>query len=172
MSARISRAACAAAAVATGILVATATLAGPAYADGSSSPFTGRTEGGSLVVKSGDIVACEGVGRVVVAITEGGKILSTDGPGTKFTTPAGAQFETLADKSVKVSFQGAHAVVSCPADQVPTTTAFVPKSSLAGTGGSVTGVNTAATAAGGALVAVGLVGGAVVLRRRSAGSRA
>lgn len=172
MPARISRAACGAAALAAGIVVVTATLAGPAYADGSSSPFTGRTEGGSLVVRSGDIVACEGVGQVVVAITEGGKILSADGPGTKFTTPAGAQFETLADKSVKVSFQGAHAVVSCPADQVPTTTAFVPKSSLAGTGGSATGVNTTATAAGGAMVAVGLAGGVVVLRRRSAGRRA
>ncbi|GAA2783946.1 hypothetical protein GCM10010441_06070 [Kitasatospora paracochleata] len=172
MTARISRAACAAAAIATGTIVVTVTFAGAAYADGSSSPFSGRTEGGSLVVKSGDIVACEGAGQVVVATTEGGKILSADGPGTKITTPAGAVFETLADKSVKVSFQGADAVVTCPADQVPTTPAFVPKSSLAGTGGSVHGMNTTATVAGGALVAAGLAGGAVVLRRRSGGGRA
>jgi hypothetical protein len=157
--------------MAAGALVVMATLASPAYADGSSSPFKGRTEGGNLEVKSGDIVACAGVGKVEVAITEGGKILSTDGRGTNFTTPAGAEFETLSNKAVEVTFKGASAVVTCPKDLIPATTAFVPKSVLSGSGGAVTGMNTTATVAGGALAAAGLAGGAVALRRRSADSR-
>jgi hypothetical protein len=156
--------------MAAGTLIVIATLSSPAYADGSSSPFKGRTEGGSLEVKSGDIIACAGVGKVQVVDTKG-TIHNADGPGTNFTTPAGAEFETLSSKAVEVTFQGASAAVTCPKNQVPATTAFVPKSVLSGSGGAVTGVNTAATVAGGALVAAGLAGGAGVLRRRSASGR-
>jgi hypothetical protein len=146
-----------------------ALLAVPAYADGGS-PFSGRTEGGSLQVKSGDVIACAAVGEERV-VEPNGTIHMSGSPGTHFTTAGGAEYETLASGSLEVSFQGASAVVRCPASLVPTTSAFVPKSTLAGEGGSVTGTNTATTAAGGALVAAGLAGGALVLRRRRAAAK-
>src|SRR6516225_3264776 len=114
MSALTSRKAAAAAAMAAGLLSMVTTLATPALADGMSSPFKGRTEGGSLIVKSGDIIACAAVGKEDVVDTNG-KIHHSDGPGTNFTTPAGAEFETLQNGSLEVTFGGASAVVTCPA---------------------------------------------------------
>ncbi|MFD0526090.1 hypothetical protein ACFQ1I_00655 [Kitasatospora arboriphila] len=163
---------------ATGALAAVFVFASPAYADGVSSPFKGRTESGNLVVRSGDIIVCFGENQVVVADTEG-KFRQTDGPGTSFTTPAGAAFKTLdtgkkfpplQNGGVEVSFGGASAVVTCPKSLVPATSAFVPKSTLAGTGGSVTGVDVIKSSAGGALAVAGIAGAAVVLRRRRVGS--
>jgi hypothetical protein len=139
-----------------------------------SSPFKGRTETGNLIVKSGDIIVCFAKNQVVVASTDG-KFRQTDGPGTNFTTPAGAEFETLntgkkfpvlQNGGVEVSFGGASAVVTCPKSLVPATSGFAPKSTMAGTGGSVTGVDVIKTSAGGAIAAGGIVGAAIVLRRR------
>jgi hypothetical protein len=143
-----------------------------------SSPFKGRTQSGNLIVKSGDIIVCFAENQVVVASTDG-KFRQTDGPGTNFTTPAGAEFETLntgqkfpilQNGGVEVSFEGASAVVTCPKSLVPATPAFVPKSTLAGTGGSVTGMDVIKTSAGGALAVGGIAGATIVLRRRRVGS--
>jgi hypothetical protein len=154
---------------ATALLGAGAALAVPAYADGGS-PFSGRTEGGSLQVKSGDIVACEAVGKETV-VEPNGMIHHSGAHGTGFTTANGAEYEVLASGGLEVSFRGASAVVHCPADLVPATTAFVPRETLSGEGGSVTGVNTVATAAGGALIVAGLASGGLVLRRRREGGK-
>jgi hypothetical protein len=148
------------------------------YADGVSSPFKGRTASGNLIVKSGDIIVCFAEHQVVVADTEG-KFRQTDGPGTNFTTPTGAEFETLStgrkfpplqNGGVEVTFEGASAVVTCPKSLVPATSVFVPKSTMAGAGGSVTGVDMITTFAGGALVAGGVAGAAIALRRRRVNS--
>jgi hypothetical protein len=161
-------------AVAGGVLAAVFVFAGPVYADGVSSPFKGRTEGGNLIVKSGDLIVCFAENQVVVADTEG-KFRQTDGPGTNFTTLTGAEFETLdtgrkfpplQNGGVEVSFGGASAVVTCPKSLVPATSAFVPRSTMAGTGGSVTGVDVLKTSAGAALTVGGVAGAAIVLRRR------
>ncbi|MFD9123808.1 hypothetical protein [Kitasatospora sp. NPDC059571] len=167
----------AAAAAAGGIMAFVCVCAGPAYADGASSPFKGRTDSGNLIVRSGDVIVCFAENQVVVADTEG-KFRQTDGPGTSFTTPAGAAFRTLdtgktfpllQNGGVEVSFEGASAVVTCPKSLVPATSAFVPKSTLAGTGGSVTGVDVIKSTAGGALAVGGVAGAAIALRRRRVG---
>jgi hypothetical protein len=158
----------AAVAVAATALLGSGTVlaAAPAYAHGGS-PFSGRTEGGSLEVKSGDIVACEAVGKETV-VEPNGTFHHTGGPGSSFTTAHGAEFEVLANLALEVSFRGASATVRCGSDLVPATTAFVPRETLSGEGGSVTGVNTVTTAAGGALIATGLAGAGLALRRRRA----
>lgn len=172
MSAQIGRRT--ATAVSTGALAAMVVLVGPAYADGASSPFTGRTQSGNLVVRSGDIVVCFAENQVVVADTDG-KFRQTDGPGTSFTTPGGATFRTLdtgktfptlQNGGVEVSFGGTSAVVTCPRSLVPATSASVPKSTLAGAGGSVTGVDVIKSSAGAVLAVGGVVGAGIVLRRR------
>jgi hypothetical protein len=154
---------------ATALLGSGAALAVPAYAHGGT-PFSGRTEGGSLVVKSGDIVACEAVGKETV-VEPNGTIHHSGSAGTSFTTTAGAEFETLASGALEVSFRGNSAVVRCGADLVPATNAFVPQETLSGEGGSATGVNATTTAAGGGLIAAGLAGAGLVLRRRRAAAK-
>ncbi|MFC6599121.1 hypothetical protein [Kitasatospora paranensis] len=153
-----------------GALVAVAVFAVPAYAGGSSSgaatPIKGRTEGGSLELVNGDVVACAGVGDLRVVGADGEH--RTDGPGTTFTTAAGTAVATVKTGTVKVTVRGADAVITCGSELFPTTTATVPTGpSLAGGGGGVSGADTAVTLAGGAIAMAGLVGGtAVVLRRR------
>ncbi|MFI6931611.1 hypothetical protein [Streptomyces sp. NPDC050287] len=169
-----------AATAAAGAFAATVMLAGPAYADGTPStkatPFTGRTEGGSLILKDGDIIACAAVGQLQV-VQPNGVIRETDGAGTKFTTPAGTRVLTIRQGTVKVTVDRVSAEVTCGKELFPTTTAFVPSTSLkdgvkAGAGGTVSGLSTATMVGGGGLAAAGLVGGAVLLRRRgAAGSR-
>lgn len=155
----------------------TAVAVGPAYAGGAPSgtatPFTGRTEGGSLILKDGDIVACAGVGMLQV-VQSNGVIRDADGPGTTFTTAAGTKVVTLSKGTVNVTVQGLTAQVTCGSQGFPTTAAFVPPSSLkgavkAGSGGSVAGVNTAEVVGGGAVAATGLLG-LVLLRRRGTAS--
>jgi hypothetical protein len=162
--------ACTVTAVATALLGSGAALAAPAYADGGS-PFSGRTEGGSLQVKSGDVVACEAVGKETV-VEPNGALHHTGLPGTRFTTANGAEYEVLSSGALEVSFGGASATVRCGADLVPATAAFVPRETLSGEGGSVIGVSPATTAAGGALIATGLGGAYLVLRRRRAAAKA
>lgn len=158
------------AAMAIGAVAVITTVSGPAYADGASL-FQGRTEGGSLIVSSGDIIACAGVGDVRVADTTGTEH-KTNGAGTKFTTPAGAHFETLQPGTVKVTFKGASAEVKCGVEEFPTTSARVPKGpSLAGVGGGASEGNTALTIGGGALAAAGGAVGALALHRRRAAGR-
>jgi hypothetical protein len=69
---------------AAGALAATMTCASPVYVDGAPStrttPFTGRTEGGTLVLRGGDVIACAGVGQLQVAEPDG-VIRDTDGAG-------------------------------------------------------------------------------------------
>lgn len=161
----------AAVAVAGGMLAVITTIANPAYAGGAPSPFSGRSEGGSLIVKSGDVIACAAAGKEDVVDTKG-TVHHSDGAGANFTTPAGAEFETLSGGSLEVTFQGASATVTCPSSLVPATAAFVPKSTLAGAGSSVIGGNTVETVAGGALAAVGIAGGAILLGRRRVGGAA
>jgi hypothetical protein len=88
---------------AAGALAATMTFASPEYADGTPSmratPFTGRTEGGSLILKDGDIIACAAVGQLQVVQTDG-VIRDADGAGTAFTTPAGTRVVTLRQGTV------------------------------------------------------------------------
>ena len=163
------------AAVAVTAAALTVVVAGPAQAGGAPSgaatPFTGRTEGGSLILKDGDIVACAGVGQLQIAQTNG-VVRDTDGAGTTFTTPAGTKVVTVVKGTVKVTVQGISAQVTCGSQGFPTTSAFVPSSSLkggvnAGSGGSAAGVNTGELAGGGALVASGLFGVAMLRRRRA-----
>jgi hypothetical protein len=157
--------------VATALLGSGAVIAAaPAYAHGAS-PFSGRTEGGSLEVKSGDIVACEAVGKETV-VEPNGTFHHSGAPGSGFTTAHGAEYEVLASGALEVSFNGASATVRCGSDLVPATNAFVPRETLSGEGGSVTGVNVATTAAGGSLVATGLAGAGLMLRRRRAAAKA
>lgn len=176
MSAVRTHRAKACAGVAVVVAALTAVTAGPVHADGaptgSATPFTGRTEGGSLILKDGDIVACAGVGQLQIAQSNG-VIRDTDGPGTTFTTPAGTKVVTVRKGTVNVTVQGITAKVTCGREGFPTTAAFVPGSSLkggvkAGSGGSLTGVNTAETLGGGALVAAGLLGVGLLRRRRTA----
>ncbi len=178
---RRKRARYAATMAAAGAFAATMTFASPAYADGTPStkatPFTGRTEGGSLILKDGDIIACADVARLQVVQTNG-VIRDADGAGTTFTTPAGTLVVTLRQGTVKVTVDRVSAEVTCGKELFPTTTAFVPPTSLkdgvkAGAGGAVSGLSTATLVGGGGLVAAGLVGGAVLLRRRgtAAGAR-
>ncbi|MDN3059723.1 hypothetical protein PH213_35395 [Streptomyces sp. SRF1] len=145
-----------------------AALAAPAYAGGAggaATPIKGRTEGGSLELVNGDIVACAGVGDVRVEDTTGVEH-KTDGAGTEFTTRAGTEVETLRKGTVEVTVRGASAVITCGKEGFPTTKARVPKGVLAGSGGSVTEADTAEALAGGALVASAIAGCAVALRRR------
>jgi hypothetical protein len=166
----------AAAIAAAGAFAASMTCAGPAYAGGAPStqptPFTGRTEGGSLILKDGDIIACAGVGQLQV-VGPDGVIHDADGAGTTFTTPAGTKVVTLRQGTVTVTVDGISAEVTCGKELFPTTSASVPRTTLkggvkAGAGGTVSGVNTAEVMAGGGLAATALVGGVVMLRRRSA----
>ena len=153
--------------VAGGVLAVLAMAVGPAYADGVATPIKGRTEGGSLELKSGDIVACAGVGDVRVVDTHGTEHM-TDGAETSFTTPAGVEVETLRKGVVEVTFQGASAVIKCGPELFPTTNAFVPRGpSLSGAGGGIQQPNVTEAAAGGTLVAAGLATGVIVLRRRA-----
>lgn len=165
--------ACASAAVVAAAL--TVVAAGPAQAggppSGAATPFTGRTEGGSLILKDGDIIACAGVGQLQIAQSNG-VIRDTDGAGTTFTTPAGTTVVTLVKGTVNVTVQGITAKVTCGAAGFPTTAAFVPSSSLkggvkAGSGGSLTGMNTGELVGGGALMAAGLLGAGLLRRRRT-----
>ncbi|SEO21574.1 hypothetical protein [Actinacidiphila rubida] len=151
----------------------TVAVAAPAQAAGGTAgtPFKGRSEGGSLLLKDGDIVACAGVGQLQVAQSDG-TIRGTGGAGTTFTTPAGTKVVTVVKGTVKVTVQGVTARVTCGSQGFPTTSAFVPSGSLkggvdAGSGGSPAGVNTAELAGGGALVASGLLGLAALRRRRA-----
>ena len=163
---------CASVAVAAAAL--TVAVAGPAQAGGGSgaaTPFTGRSEGGSLILKDGDIVACAGVGQLQVAQSNG-VIRGTGGAGTTFTTPAGTKVVTVVKGIVKVTVQGITAQVTCGSQGFPTTAAFVPGSSLkggvdAGSGGSQTGVNTSELVGAGALVATGVIGLAMLRSRRT-----
>ncbi|MFI5531903.1 hypothetical protein ACIA8O_25560 [Kitasatospora sp. NPDC051853] len=156
-------------AMAVGAVVAITAFSSPAYADGTTL-FQGRTEGGSLIVKSGDIIACAGVGDVRVADTTGTEH-RTDGAGTTFTTPAGAHVETLHPGTVKVTFHGASADVTCGPEEFPTTSARVPKGpSLAGVGGGVSEASTVRTVGGAAVALAGGTFAALTLyRRRTAG---
>ncbi|MCU7825382.1 hypothetical protein [Kitasatospora sp. DSM 101779] len=156
----------AAAAVACGVLAMLTAGAGAAYADGgAATPFKGRTEGGSLELVNGDVVACAGVGEVRVVDAQGEHVPGA--PGTSFTTAAGTKVLTKSADTVEVTVGGAFAAVTCGPELFPTTTAPVPKGpSLAGGGGGILGVDPVETAAGGALLAAGLAGGALVLRRR------
>ncbi|WP_354639514.1 hypothetical protein [Kitasatospora camelliae] len=151
-------------------LTAVTALAGPARADGVPSgggtPIKGRTEGGSLELKSGDIVACAGVGDLRVAGADGQEHL-TNGPGTTFTTPAGTTVRTVQTGTVEVTVQGASAVITCGPELFPTTNAVVPSGpSLAGEGGGTTGTDPLLTTAGSALAAAGIATATVALRRR------
>lgn len=170
----------AAAVAAAGVFAATVMLVSPAYADGApttrATPFTGRTEGGSLILKDGDIIACAAVGQLQVVQTNG-VIRETDGAGTTFTTPAGTQVLTLRQGTVRVTVDRVSAEVTCGKELFPTTTAFVPPTSLkngvnAGAGGAVSGLSTATMVGGGGLAAAGLAGAAVLLRRRGAAAGA
>jgi uncharacterized protein (TIGR03382 family) len=166
----------AAATVAAGALAAITTFASPAYAGGPTTPFSGRTEGGSLILKDGDIIACAAVGQLQVVQTNG-VIRDADGAGTMFTTPEGTMVKTLRKGTVKATVNGASATVTCGKEGFPTTSAFVPTISLkdgveTGSGGAVSGVNTAGIVGGSALAAAGLAGGAALLRRRRADSGA
>lgn len=148
----------------------TVAVAGPVQASGAATPFTGRTEGGSLILTDGDIVACAGVGQLQVAQSNG-VIRGTGGAGTTFTTPAGTKVVTVVKGTVKVTVKGITAKVTCGSEGFPTTSAFVPSSSLkgpvdAGSGGSQAGVNTGELVGGSVLVASGLLGLAVLRRRR------
>ncbi|GDY50211.1 hypothetical protein SVIO_008340 [Streptomyces violaceusniger] len=120
---------CAATMAAAGAFAATVALAGPSYAGGPPStqatPFTGRTEGGSLILKDGDIIACAGAGQLQV-VQSNGVIRDADGAGTTFTTSAGTQVKTVRQGTVKVSVGGVSAEVTCGKELFPTTTAFVP----------------------------------------------
>lgn len=170
----------AATAVTAGALAAITTFAGPAYAggppSGQATPFSGRTEGGSLTLKNGDIIACAEVGQLQVVQTNG-VFRDADGAGTTFTTPEGTMVVTLRQGTVKVTVGGVSATVTCGKELFPTTSAFVPRISLkgsveTGSGGAVSGVNTAGIVGGGALAAAGLAGGVALLRRRgNAGAR-
>ncbi|MBY8877986.1 hypothetical protein [Actinacidiphila acidipaludis] len=153
----------------------TLAVAGPAQAGGGSSggatPFTGRSEGGSLILKDGDIVACAGVG-VLQIVQRDGVIRGTGSAGTTFTTPAGTKVVTVTKGTVKVTVQGITARVTCGSQGFPTTSAFVPSSSLkggvdAGSGGAPAAVNTGELVTGGALVATGVLGVAMLRRRRT-----
>jgi len=168
MSALTREKLCGGTALAIGALAMTAMLSGPAYADGmTATPIQGRTEGGSIILNDGDIVACAGVGDLRVVDTKGTEHL-TDGAGTTFTTPAGTKVVTLRHGTVEVTVKGASAEITCGSEGFPTTNARVPKGpSLAGAGGSVSGVDAARTVGGGALVLVGGAAGAFVLRRRA-----
>lgn len=153
--------------LAGGAFVVLAAAASPAHADGVATPIKARTEGGSLELKSGDIVACAGVGDVRVVDTKGMEH-KTDGPGTLFTTPAGVEVETLHTGVVEVTFDGASAVIKCGPELFPTTNAFVPRGpSLSGTGGGIRLPSVTESAVGGTLVAAGLTTSVVVLRRRT-----
>ncbi|WP_431677999.1 hypothetical protein [Kitasatospora sp. KL5] len=157
----------AAAAVACGVLAMLTAGAAAAHADGgTATPIKGRTEGGSLELVNGDIVACAGVGDVRVAQTQGGERIP-GAPGTSFTTPAGTKVVTKSAGTVEVTVGSASAVITCGPELFPTTNAPVPKGpSLAGGGGGVLGADPVETAAGGALLAAGLAGGTLALRRR------
>lgn len=155
------------AAVAGGAFAVIAVAASPAHADGMATPIKARTEGGSLELKSGDIVACAGIGDVRVVETNGTEH-KTDGPGTVFTTPAGVEVETLHTGTVEVTFRGANAVITCGKELFPTTNAFVPQGpSLSGTGGGIRLPDAAETTAGAAMAAASLAIGGVALRRRA-----
>lgn len=175
---RVPRGAKVCASVAVAAAALTLAAAGAAQADGGSSgatPFKGRSEGGSLILKDGDVVACAGVGQLQVAQTNG-VVRGTGGAGTTFTTPAGTKVVTVVKGTVNVTAQGITAKVTCGSQGFPTTSAFVPSSSLkggvdAGSGGSLTGVNAGELLGGGALVASGLVGLVVLRRRRGALAR-
>lgn len=165
---------------AAGAFAAIMTVASPAFAggppSGQATPFTGRTEGGSLILKDGDIIACAAVGQLQV-VQPDGVIRDADGAGTKFTTPAGTRVVTLRQGTVKVTVDRVSAEVTCGKELFPTTNAFVPSTSLkdgveAGAGGAVSGVSTGEVVGGSGLAAAGLVGGVVLLRRRGAAAGA
>lgn len=121
------------AAVAAGLVMAAAAMPATAYAGGTPAPHAsakarssaepapvqGRTEGGSIILTSGDIVACAGVGDLRIAGADGREHL-TNGPGTHFTTPAGTDVLTLRTGLVRVTAKGASADIECGPEQFPT----------------------------------------------------
>ncbi|HSA54035.1 MAG TPA: hypothetical protein VLH10_28475 [Yinghuangia sp.] len=118
------------------------------------SPIQGRTEGGSIILTNGDIVACAAVGDLRIAGAEGREYL-TNGPGTHFTTAAGTDVQTLSTGHVRVTVGGASAEIQCGPEGFPTVVG------LPRTGASV-------DAAMLALAGLGLVaaGGTVVVATR------
>ncbi|WP_331767589.1 hypothetical protein [Embleya sp. NBC_00896] len=122
MSATVSRRARRATVVATGALAVLAAFPVAAYAAGPASenpPIQGRTEGGSIILTSGDIVACAGVNDLRIAGADGREHL-TNGPGTHFTTPAGTDVLTLRTGVVRATVKGASVDIQCGPEEFPT----------------------------------------------------